>query len=655
MSEQNLNQKLTVPVLDDRTFAQLVQEAADLLPQYAPQWTDHNGHDPGMTLLELFSWLAEMQLFALDQVSDAHLLKYLKLLDAAPLPAKAAEVMLTWSAQSLTSIAAGTQVTNSDDWDAPVFETSEPLDVLPWSINKVMAYFDYRYTDVTGFNRKEENYYPPFGTNPQQGDALYIGFQADEAPLSAAGKQLNLGIHLYEKDLPPEGKHGLEPWADVGEIYITPQVRWEYWNGSLWAGLTVITTALDRLTLSRSGIVSLLVPPDIAVSQAGDLPALGGNYLWIRCVVEKGGYELYPRIDRILVNQVPAQQGQTVATESPGAGSGLPGQTYTISAAPVAAGTQTVTITPQGGDPQEWVPVPDFDASGPTARHYVVKPQAGIFCFGNGIEGAVPSKGALIQFNYRSSGNSEGNVPAAFLNKTTLTGPTVSNPYAASGGTEAQSIDAAFAGFKADLDVPYTAVTASDYESIALATPGLRTARARSVIENRDQPNKVSLVVVPYSFSAVPTPSDGFKRTVCEHLDRHRLITTDLHVQGPNYVKVSVLGDIIIHDGYLPARVEAAAKKALNQFLSPLKRAQGDNEWPFGRPVYLSEIYELLDGVDGADCVRELSLRAEGPGFNYKNGNIEIGKLSLVYAGDHHLTVLTANQPCQVKQNEFYY
>ena len=32
---------------------------AALIPRYAPGWTDHNPSDLGITLIELFAWLAE--------------------------------------------------------------------------------------------------------------------------------------------------------------------------------------------------------------------------------------------------------------------------------------------------------------------------------------------------------------------------------------------------------------------------------------------------------------------------------------------------------------------------------------------------------------------------------------------------------------------
>ncbi|MCA1636354.1 MAG: baseplate J/gp47 family protein [Acidobacteria bacterium] len=72
---------ITLPNLDDRRYADLVEEARSLIPTYAPEWTDHNESDPGMTLIELFSYLAEMLLYRLNRVTDANRYAFLKLLD----------------------------------------------------------------------------------------------------------------------------------------------------------------------------------------------------------------------------------------------------------------------------------------------------------------------------------------------------------------------------------------------------------------------------------------------------------------------------------------------------------------------------------------------------------------------------------------------
>ena len=71
---------LPLPKLDDRTYADLVAEARSLIPTYDPDWTNHNPSDPGITLIELFAWLAEMLIYRLDQVTDDHLRVFLKLL-----------------------------------------------------------------------------------------------------------------------------------------------------------------------------------------------------------------------------------------------------------------------------------------------------------------------------------------------------------------------------------------------------------------------------------------------------------------------------------------------------------------------------------------------------------------------------------------------
>lgn len=72
---------LPIPVLDDRTFADLADEARALIPILDPSWTNHNPSDPGITLLELFAWLTEMLIFSLDQITDDHRITFLRLLN----------------------------------------------------------------------------------------------------------------------------------------------------------------------------------------------------------------------------------------------------------------------------------------------------------------------------------------------------------------------------------------------------------------------------------------------------------------------------------------------------------------------------------------------------------------------------------------------
>jgi hypothetical protein len=72
---------LPVPSLDDRRYADLLDEARALVPVYDPLWTNHNASDPGITLLEMFAWLTEMLIYSLDQITDDHRITFLRLLN----------------------------------------------------------------------------------------------------------------------------------------------------------------------------------------------------------------------------------------------------------------------------------------------------------------------------------------------------------------------------------------------------------------------------------------------------------------------------------------------------------------------------------------------------------------------------------------------
>ena len=69
-----------VPTLDDRTYADLVREGVQLIPRHAPEWSNHNPSDPGITLLELFAYLAEIYLYRVDRIPEASRANMLKLL-----------------------------------------------------------------------------------------------------------------------------------------------------------------------------------------------------------------------------------------------------------------------------------------------------------------------------------------------------------------------------------------------------------------------------------------------------------------------------------------------------------------------------------------------------------------------------------------------
>ena len=162
----------------------------------------------------------------------------------------------------------------------------------------------------------------------------------------------------------------------------------------------------------------------------------------------------------------------------------------------------------------------------------------------------------------------------------------------------------------------YRAVTSEDYEELVLAEFGEHTnhtervARARCVARRNltDQTNQdsntsghVSVIVVPVSTGqdATPIPSDSLIQSIKEHLEPRRLLTTRLHVVGPQYVRVGVRLTLHLERDALESIKDIAIAK-LVAFFNPAHPSKG---WPFGRNVYVSEVYELLDKLQGVDFV----------------------------------------------------
>jgi hypothetical protein len=113
---------LPLPRLDDRTFADLVDELRALIPTYNPEWTNYNPSDPGITLIELFAWLAEMLIYRADQVPDRHRLVFLRLLngpDWTPTLPVDDEVDAT-----LTALRSRFRAVTIEDYEALVHEAS---------------------------------------------------------------------------------------------------------------------------------------------------------------------------------------------------------------------------------------------------------------------------------------------------------------------------------------------------------------------------------------------------------------------------------------------------------------------------------------------------------------------------------------------------
>lgn len=656
---------LPLPTLDDKTFARLIEDAKKLIPRFAPEWTDHNLHDPGITILELLAWLTENQQFYLDQIREESYLKYLKLLGITPKPTQSASVDVTFSLSTgykcSSYVPPGTKICADDI----IFETTEPLFLVFTSLVKISGSSADGLVDNTEANGIDGVSYLAFGEKGEVGSRIYLGFDRPFISLSfhqPEGNIVKLTFNLFEDYPVSRGSHGDEQ----PEIIPSAKLLWEYYSfrdGGSWYPLNVVKD--ETLMLTQSGRIAFDAPWDMVRRVV--TPAVDKKRYWIRATVMESGYEIPPRIDAILLNTIGAIQRNTLS-EVIGVSNGLPGQTFTLTQSPVIPQSLILQVKESSGSTENWVTwtqVNDFYASKPDDRHYVLDAQKGEIFFGDGINGAIPQvpfDGAannIRAHSYQSTLGVEGNVRAGAIS--TILNPgnslqevTVKNMLPATGGASKETLEEASIRARKELKTAYRAVTSEDYEFLSRATPGLRVARAKAIPlfapeSGPNSPASVTVVVVPYSEAAKPVPGKGFLETVSSHLCKHRLITSNIHVIPPGYVKVSVQVVVLLKAGFNPNEMRSNIIEALRLFLHPLKGGGDGQGWPFGKTVFRSELFELIEKVPGVDCVAKIRARGEGDFQEDNDGNIFIQPYSLIYSGDHTVEFTTSGLECRFR------
>jgi len=198
--------------LDDKKFDDILSEARALLARYGKEWTDHNITDPGITFIELFAWLAEMEMYYLNQVTDANYKTFLKLSGIHLLEAQPARVDITFENipddkdNPLDPIKAGKQLYTELGAEKIVFETEEDITLIPAKIKSIITTFDSKIIDNTKANEKEKIYFAPFGERAPKGAALKLGFDKS-FPEKETSIETSITFELREADLIPAGIH----------------------------------------------------------------------------------------------------------------------------------------------------------------------------------------------------------------------------------------------------------------------------------------------------------------------------------------------------------------------------------------------------------------------------------------------------------------
>jgi hypothetical protein len=670
---------LPTPILDDRSYQQLRDELVRRIPVFAPEWTDHNASDPGITLLELFAFQGENLLFRFNQIPEATRLEFLRLLDVPLHPAAPAEAMVAFATpgaielveQEAREVRAGT---------VP-FEVLTETQVLPLSLvalarqesgepepGEERAYADVA-IDAYGMDTGETAHYyrsQPFPEDPAAPDAAPVDFAGSVdgilwmavVPGSGAtldlvrDHTLNVGV-VPDEDAP--AMEEVDPCPGISGTAQEGALIWEASTGERDARGEPIYRPLrvegdTTAAFGQAGVVRLEIPslgplgafalsePDEAGTGALP-PALDDDDLdasvlfWLRAYRRDGAS--LGRLTWVGANAALVRQQQKAGPEYLGTGTGDANQVMRLVNRNVVAGSMTLEVEEPGGW-AAWTEVEDFAASAPDAREYILDHEAGEVTFG-GMQARPPQIGERVRVTtYRFGGGESGNVGAKAISKVDGGGTVkVANPLPALGGADAERVAAGLERIPGELRRRDRAVTAGDFQELALDVPGAPVGRAEclprfhpSHSDQFEAAGVVSVVVWPREdrkHPGAPLPSRSLLRRVCRWLDERRLVTTELYVIPPTYRRIAVSAGVQVAPGFGVEAVRAWVELVIRQYLAPLPPyGPAGQGWPLGRRVHGPELEAAALQVDGVEFLRGLRVSQQVEDGSWEEGTVTL-------------------------------
>jgi hypothetical protein len=342
------------------------------------------------------------------------------------------------------------------------------------------------------------------------------------------------------------------------------------------------------------------------------------------------------------INAARVSQTILVTNERLGVASGAPNQTYKVVNTPVivppgsAAPERDVVLQVQNesGVFETWQRTDDLYAADPDAQVYMLDPEAGEVRFGSGLRGKRPGFGQTIRISYEYGGGPEGNVNIGAINKSAALpgGFKLSNPVPTWGASRGETTAEGEQSISSFLQHRDRLVTAEDFRAITERTPGVNIGRVEVLPlfnpneftaggDPQSWPGALTLLVVPgheIEQTTPPVPDRLFLDAVCRWLDPRRLVTTEIFVRGPQYIRLAVSIGIVTMPGQVRAIVHRDVQAALREYLSPLAggphtstnddAAPHGTGWPLGMEVRSRDLEAVAVRVPGVRYVNDVRL-----------------------------------------------
>lgn len=464
-------------VLDNENYDEIMAAARNRIISLYPEWTDFNYHDPGITLIELFSWLKESQQFFMDQIGDDTREAYLKLLGMRRRTKIPARTQVQVQPAEDITVLAGTRL-----WAGDIcFEADERKQLTGGDVACCLCGTDRLFwqAERSRLRLGQGLFQPLFGETPMAGSCFYLGFDR----CLPVGERMDVRLEIFDGyPVKRNPVHGVMA-APVACLSL------QYYGEGQWKDLEGMRD--ETLGGIRSGRIYFELPGPMEETEV-----FGRRAFFVRIRLESQSYEVPPILEHVSANSLAVTQRETlieyVDTECRiedsgqgscqvetlsvlngrndlffiegdrlvrihqfqkipdfdtgvtvfrfdlpeaglpdrririisvrpeeegmkhlGIGNGFPNQEYQIGDAALEYETFGLMVL-EGDGYQIWEKVENFSCSGPEDRHYTLDSRTGTVRFGDCIRGMAPDAELLVFSLSRTNGR-KGNVKAGAI------------------------------------------------------------------------------------------------------------------------------------------------------------------------------------------------------------------------------------------------
>ncbi len=642
----------SIPQLDNLEFEQLAEQARALIPRYAPEWTDHNVHDPGITILELLAWIVDQQLYQVGLVSDRHLRAFAALLGVRPKAAQPARGLIWPNKQESTpnqhvilaesDLRRGERVSSIQQPDLSfVLDADIHLTAAQPSQSRVQTLSSERAIDLTHFFQQPR---ASFDFQPERDNdaVLEIAFTS---PLVGVGENpIALGIEV--DPVPSAHADAPTPWGPLFIEYRTDRSPWQ-----------PVTIVEDRtFSLARTGVVLVQIPADKA-AQASSL----------RFRFDRGFYPVPLRIVRVEVNVLPIVQLEQQRQRVVGLSNGMPDQAFPLELKGLpeqatALKEQKGLPFPeplhievaQGGQFVAWAERDDLAQNAPAETVYQRDAAGGQIIFGNGVNGAIPPVDAQIRHTaYHTTQGAQGNVTSDLdwrVTNASVQGALFgTNPQPLVGGEDAWELDRLMAEARKRVLERQVMLSNQDLLRTVESLDGFAVARAdllvryHPVLPEQALQGTRTVVVTPWrdkgSRASTTMVTERYLKEVTAAIEPFRVLGERLTVITHQRVSVRIKARLLVAPDKDGNKIKNEAIKRLNARLSDITVPEsGYQSWPLGRDVTHGEIKGLLAAIPDVIAVPACALARDDDAFAEED-ILRLKRDEVAVGSDHEITI----------------